>query len=321
MGPTGKPEHSPNNYLKAVLESIVHYNAFARLTSAQWLLEGYRKSGSAYKEDKTNLTLELISKWMQTIEDLGALSLMFAGDVVSDNRDPYEIYAKCETSEIRKFYEKARRGLSKTTILKIYGLKHPRKLLKDGLINPEELNHFEDKTNEFVESEVDNFRKLGRAFTAERKSKSSRFKYSFPVKLYFHTKHGFKMISPTETAMLVWKLDSGDFAVVRDVKQLKNGRKVMGVSVLTDLFEDKLIKELMGRIEEWGGRIQRVADIHLQSMENPRYMVERFRLIKTEDFMINTGRKKIGRNEPCPCGSGVKFKRCCLPNLSSSFSA
>lgn len=22
--------------------------------------------------------------------------------------------------------------------------------------------------------------------------------------------------------------------------------------------------------------------------------------------------KKIGRNEPCPCGSGKKFKRCCL---------
>ena len=21
---------------------------------------------------------------------------------------------------------------------------------------------------------------------------------------------------------------------------------------------------------------------------------------------------KIGRNEPCPCGSGVKFKKCCL---------
>jgi hypothetical protein len=21
---------------------------------------------------------------------------------------------------------------------------------------------------------------------------------------------------------------------------------------------------------------------------------------------------KIGRNEPCPCGSGKKFKRCCL---------
>jgi len=22
--------------------------------------------------------------------------------------------------------------------------------------------------------------------------------------------------------------------------------------------------------------------------------------------------KKIGRNNPCPCGSGIKFKRCCI---------
>jgi uncharacterized protein YecA (UPF0149 family) len=22
--------------------------------------------------------------------------------------------------------------------------------------------------------------------------------------------------------------------------------------------------------------------------------------------------KRIGRNEPCPCGSGKKYKRCCL---------
>jgi preprotein translocase subunit SecA len=24
------------------------------------------------------------------------------------------------------------------------------------------------------------------------------------------------------------------------------------------------------------------------------------------------GKKKVGRNDPCPCGSGKKYKRCCL---------
>lgn len=24
---------------------------------------------------------------------------------------------------------------------------------------------------------------------------------------------------------------------------------------------------------------------------------------------------KVGRNEPCPCGSGKKFKKCCLENI------
>jgi hypothetical protein len=31
--------------------------------------------------------------------------------------------------------------------------------------------------------------------------------------------------------------------------------------------------------------------------------------------------RKIGRNDPCPCGSGKKFKKCCLNAASESFSA
>jgi len=28
---------------------------------------------------------------------------------------------------------------------------------------------------------------------------------------------------------------------------------------------------------------------------------------------------KIGRNDPCPCGSGRKYKRCCLAQQSASY--
>lgn len=28
-------------------------------------------------------------------------------------------------------------------------------------------------------------------------------------------------------------------------------------------------------------------------------------------------RRRIGRNEPCGCGSGMKFKRCCLPKFQT----
>ena len=27
---------------------------------------------------------------------------------------------------------------------------------------------------------------------------------------------------------------------------------------------------------------------------------------------VSTGSRKVGRNDPCPCGSGKKYKRCCL---------
>jgi len=26
--------------------------------------------------------------------------------------------------------------------------------------------------------------------------------------------------------------------------------------------------------------------------------------------------QKVGRNDPCPCGSGQKFKKCCEPKMS-----
>lgn len=28
--------------------------------------------------------------------------------------------------------------------------------------------------------------------------------------------------------------------------------------------------------------------------------------------------RRIGRNDPCPCGSGVKFKKCCGQNLDAA---
>jgi len=27
--------------------------------------------------------------------------------------------------------------------------------------------------------------------------------------------------------------------------------------------------------------------------------------------ILKSGTKKLGRNEPCPCGSGKKYKKCC----------
>jgi len=37
---------------------------------------------------------------------------------------------------------------------------------------------------------------------------------------------------------------------------------------------------------------------------------------RTEDgkgVTVRRDGKKVGRNDPCPCGSGKKYKRCCLP--------
>lgn len=47
----------------------------------------------------------------------------------------------------------------------------------------------------------------------------------------------------------------------------------------------------------------------------PRVLVTLWKLALIEegnDFALQTHRQqKVGRNQPCPCGSGLKFKRCC----------
>lgn len=53
-------------------------------------------------------------------------------------------------------------------------------------------------------------------------------------------------------------------------------------------------------------------------IDNQKGLVKELRRLKVRPGMVNTtpaylrtaGRKKVGRNDPCPCGSGRKYKRC-----------
>lgn len=40
--------------------------------------------------------------------------------------------------------------------------------------------------------------------------------------------------------------------------------------------------------------------------------LKKFKEMKLPPTPRQLRKKKIGRNEPCPCGSGKKFKKCCL---------
>jgi uncharacterized protein YecA (UPF0149 family) len=45
-----------------------------------------------------------------------------------------------------------------------------------------------------------------------------------------------------------------------------------------------------------------------QMSEEQRAKIMRMFIPPTEQQL---GRGKVGRNDPCPCGSGKKFKKCC----------
>lgn len=51
-------------------------------------------------------------------------------------------------------------------------------------------------------------------------------------------------------------------------------------------------------------------------MISSMYLHERSRFLKIDDcwFYIDGVQPKVGRNDPCPCGSGRKYKKCCEHN-------
>jgi hypothetical protein len=59
-------------------------------------------------------------------------------------------------------------------------------------------------------------------------------------------------------------------------------------------------------------------DEEVEPIQPPAYQVPKPPLLNLFEGGPETpgpsksGRKQVGRNDPCPCGSGKKFKKCCL---------
>ena len=56
--------------------------------------------------------------------------------------------------------------------------------------------------------------------------------------------------------------------------------------------------------------------IHLPSDKPAGEKAEEKKEVSPESTVHHSG-PKIGRNDPCPCGSGKKYKKCCLNRPSS----
>jgi len=53
------------------------------------------------------------------------------------------------------------------------------------------------------------------------------------------------------------------------------------------------------------------ADSSLRDLAQKWRRQQRLEEQKTISQYTEERRIKVGRNEPCPCGSGLKFKKCC----------
>lgn len=50
----------------------------------------------------------------------------------------------------------------------------------------------------------------------------------------------------------------------------------------------------------------------VEYMLNPRSFKSRPRMAGFDSTTVMRENPKIGRNDPCPCGSGLKYKKCCM---------
>jgi len=59
------------------------------------------------------------------------------------------------------------------------------------------------------------------------------------------------------------------------------------------------------------GKIHEMDEVQRMKLDEKKFMMD-MKLPPTEEQLKNG---KVGRNDPCPCGSGKKFKKCCIVKI------
>lgn len=80
----------------------------------------------------------------------------------------------------------------------------------------------------------------------------------------------------------------------------------------TSKLEDEIFRNVMQVLEDkYDSLNEKLKNRHSRlrrAYKNFSFTYEKYMKSKKE----NESRNKIGRNDPCPCGSGLKYKKCCL---------
>ena len=93
---------------------------------------------------------------------------------------------------------------------------------------------------------------------------------------------------------------------INDSLKIPNPIETMDEDTVVNLIYDKalLYKNMVGAKADWLYELPQWKDI---------FSEEELKALYKEQKLSTTIRKekKIGRNDPCPCGSGKKYKHCC----------
>ncbi len=111
---------------------------------------------------------------------------------------------------------------------------------------------------------------------------------------------------------------------LQDMEHMKEGIGLRGYGQLDPLREYQkegfaLFEDLMVRIrEETVGTLFRIQFVRDAPETRPRRRKKELHMSHGDEgdrpVTVRRKGKKIGRNDPCPCGSGKKYKKCCGAN-------
>jgi preprotein translocase subunit SecA len=131
-------------------------------------------------------------------------------------------------------------------------------------------------------------------------------------------------LAQLERFVILQIIDNQWVAHLQDMEHMKEGIGLRGYGQLDPLKEYQkegfaLFEELMDRIrEETLNTLFRIQLIRQRPDEIPRKKKKPLHLSHGGDgsqpVTVRRKEKKIGRNAPCPCGSGKKYKKCCGAN-------
>lgn len=76
-----------------------------------------------------------------------------------------------------------------------------------------------------------------------------------------------------------------------------------GAGAIEKIVGDEKVEQLQDKVDDMQNQ---VAAGKMQAVDVAEFM----RQMRTKPVVRDY--KKVGRNDPCPCGSGKKYKNCCL---------
>jgi preprotein translocase subunit SecA len=124
-----------------------------------------------------------------------------------------------------------------------------------------------------------------------------------------------------ERLIILQIIDNQWVAHLQDMEHMKEGIGLRGYGQLDPLKEYQkegfaLFEGLMDRIrEETLSTLFRVQLLRNEPEEMPRQKKKPMHLshgdAESQPATVRRKGKKVGRNDPCPCGSGKKYKKCC----------